>query len=323
MKKERQQLTKPMIERIVKIHEKIKNGSFPNTTQLAKMMEVGTATLSRDIEFLRDRFYAPIEYDYTRRGYYYTEDFDLPLNALSSSDMEVLVSAKILLSHFKDTPIHEKLCSVIDFLAPNELGDNSMINRVTTLPVATVFYDKSVWTDIYNAMKTNQKIEFTYNGLWKDRKTHRTVHPYQLVMDDGQIYLLAYCELRHDIRMFSLTRITNLKIREDTFTLPDNYDFCEHCDGGKFGFYFTNNKLQYKIRFFGVSKQVVKERLWADDQVITDGNGYVDLSFSSNQGMKILHWVLSLGYTVKPLEPESFVQEWKESIRKMSKIAGV
>ena len=35
-----------------------------------------TATISRDIEFLRTRFNAPIEYDAFENGYYYKKDFD-------------------------------------------------------------------------------------------------------------------------------------------------------------------------------------------------------------------------------------------------------
>ena len=315
------ELNRPMLERLVRIHEKIKANTYPNTTQLSKILEVGTATVSRDIEYLRDRFYAPIEYDYINKGYYYEKDFDLPLNALSENDMEALVSAKILLSRFKDTPLHEKLCSVIDFLAPNEFGKESMINRIATPPVPKVFYDKNLWITIYNAMKTNQVIEMTYNGLYRKDVTKRRVHPYQLVMDEGQVYLLGYCELRKAERIFSLTRIKEITVTEDTFELPDNYDFSDRCEGGKFGFFFSDNKTKFKIRFFGISKEVVKERLWADDQVITEGEKYVDLSFSSNQQLKILHWVLSLGYTVKPLEPEWFVNEWKNTIKKMAQMA--
>ena len=319
----RQTLTKPMLERLIMIHEKIKAGVYPTTAVLAKCAEAGTATISRDIEFLRDRFYAPIDYDRIKHGYYYTEPFELPLNVLSASDMEVLTSAKMLLSHFEGTPIHDQLCSVIDFLAPNDKNHSSMINRIAIPPVSKALYDKSIWTDIYNAMKTNQIIEFDYNGLWRAKQTHRRVHPYQLVMDEGQVYLLGYSEERKAERMFSLTRMSNLVITEDSFELPENFDFSKRCEGGKFGFYFSENKSKFKIRFFGISKQVVKERLWADDQIIEDKGNYVDLTFTSNQQMKILHWVLSQGYTVKPLEPEWFVKSWKDSISKMAEMAGV
>ena len=43
------------------------------TKQLAFDLESGIATISRDLDYMRDRMYAPIEYDYAQKGYYYTE----------------------------------------------------------------------------------------------------------------------------------------------------------------------------------------------------------------------------------------------------------
>ena len=76
-----------MLERLSKIHAKIKSGCYPNTQQLAFDNEVSVPTISRDIEFLRDRFGADIQYDASQRGYYYAKDFDMPLNLISSKDV--------------------------------------------------------------------------------------------------------------------------------------------------------------------------------------------------------------------------------------------
>ena len=72
------------LERIVIIHKEIKSGDFPNTRQLRDICRVrvgmgklSIATISRDLDFLRSRFNAPIEYDRTKRGYYYKNDFEL------------------------------------------------------------------------------------------------------------------------------------------------------------------------------------------------------------------------------------------------------
>ncbi len=61
------------IERIVKIHELISAERYPNTTNLAEILECSTSTISRDLEFLKDRCDAPYEYDSTKRGFYYTD----------------------------------------------------------------------------------------------------------------------------------------------------------------------------------------------------------------------------------------------------------
>jgi predicted DNA-binding transcriptional regulator YafY len=59
--------------RILMIDEAIRGGSYPSISKLARLAEVTKRTIERDIECLRDMYRAPIEYDYQRRGYYYSE----------------------------------------------------------------------------------------------------------------------------------------------------------------------------------------------------------------------------------------------------------
>jgi len=70
-------ITHRMIERLLQIHAKIKSGCYPNSKQLAYDLETSEPTINRDIEYLRDTRGAPIEYDYVKRGYFYSEDYDL------------------------------------------------------------------------------------------------------------------------------------------------------------------------------------------------------------------------------------------------------
>ena len=51
----------------------IRERQFPTVSTLAKEFEVSTRTVERDIEFLRDRYEAPIKYDIKHGGYVYTE----------------------------------------------------------------------------------------------------------------------------------------------------------------------------------------------------------------------------------------------------------
>lgn len=85
-------ITNLKIERLVIIHKQIKAGGYPNTNDLLDACKrrldssrLSLATISRDLAFMRDRLSAPIEYDFFRKGYYYTEsDFKLDLEKLYS-----------------------------------------------------------------------------------------------------------------------------------------------------------------------------------------------------------------------------------------------
>ena len=76
-----------MLERFKVIHKKIQSGAYPNTENLRQACidilgldnKLSIATISRDLEYLRNSMEAPIEYNRYENGYYYTEEFELKL----------------------------------------------------------------------------------------------------------------------------------------------------------------------------------------------------------------------------------------------------
>ena len=89
------------IERIFEIHELISNGKYPTTGKLAKLLECSTSTISRDLEFLRDRLYAPYEYDTSKRGYYYTDpNFQLKFEVVKKAMDAEIADGKKSFSEF-------------------------------------------------------------------------------------------------------------------------------------------------------------------------------------------------------------------------------
>ncbi len=67
------------LERIYAFHQKLKHNKYPNAQTLVQEFELSRATAHRDISYMRDRLLAPIAFDASRKGFYYTEDdFSLP-----------------------------------------------------------------------------------------------------------------------------------------------------------------------------------------------------------------------------------------------------
>ena len=94
------------IERIVYIHETIAAGKYPTTGKLAKALECSTSTISRDLDFLRDRCYAPCIYDTSKRGYYYTDpDFQLKFEVIKKAMDTEIADGKQSFSEFCNIPL--------------------------------------------------------------------------------------------------------------------------------------------------------------------------------------------------------------------------
>ena len=325
MKQEkRHTYTHMMLERLINIHKEIKAGKYPNTTDLAKKFNEGKglSTISRDIEFLRDRFYAPIEYDRFHRGYYYTENFEMPINSVSTDNLQTLFAAKHLLQHFNDSPVYEEISRIIDFLTDTTINTDSLfLERIALPPVPQFIIDKEVLNKIYESIKGNLIVEFDYKGRWNQEESHRKVHPYQLILDDGKYYLYGFSEERNAVRIFSLGNMKNLVVTEQVFKLPKDYKFQNNCGGGKFGAFSTDNKETYKIEFYANARQMVKSCVWAEDQHLQDDDtrDCTTITFTATQTLKIEEWVLSQGMFAKPLEPEWLVKSWKEHAENMYK----
>lgn len=57
------------------------------------------------------------------------------------------------------------------------------------------------------------------------KNENRKIRPYQLVLENDVCYLFGFDEMRNADRIFSLSRIKNAEIIEETFTLPEDFEF--------------------------------------------------------------------------------------------------
>jgi predicted DNA-binding transcriptional regulator YafY len=320
----RKHLPRAVLARVYFIDRQIASGKYPNVNFLAKEYEVGTATIYRDIEYMKDMLNAPIEYSAKHRGWYYAEKtFRLPARFASADDMLALGMAKSLISLYRGTPLYESAQRLLsDITAPLSPDESSNVKKATWYekriivpPVASAHVDAKIWETIIDAMKENRLVAFEYKGVWDmDYKT-RLVRPYQLLFDTGVWYIYGYSEERSAIRFFSLSRIKNISLTNERFTLPKDFDYCAKNKGSYFGVYL-GDKRHYRIEFSPHASVDIQEREWAADQKIeTPKNGTVTIiDFSSTQYQKVLAWVLSFGVNARPVEPPELVNEWKKNI---------
>ena len=65
------------VERIRWLHKRIKDGYFPNAKRLAERFCISQRQAQRDVEYLRTELGAPLEFCRIRKGYRYSEPFEL------------------------------------------------------------------------------------------------------------------------------------------------------------------------------------------------------------------------------------------------------
>ena len=89
--------------RIIQIDEDIRSGNYPSITYLTNKHGVSRRTILRDIEFLRDRYGAPVEADRNRKGYYYTDPtFAIRNVLLTEGDLFTVSTLIPLMKQYKN-----------------------------------------------------------------------------------------------------------------------------------------------------------------------------------------------------------------------------
>lgn len=92
------------LERFIWFDNEARHGRFPNASKLAHQFELSTKTAHRSIDYFRDRLQAPLEYDESRKGYFYIDlSFQLPVTKLSQNELTALLISRKLISY--DTEI--------------------------------------------------------------------------------------------------------------------------------------------------------------------------------------------------------------------------
>ena len=72
--------------RIQWLHKKIANNYYPNAMRLAERFNISHRQAQRDVDYLKKKLGAPMEYSLEHKGYYYTEQYSLPLVLSSDND---------------------------------------------------------------------------------------------------------------------------------------------------------------------------------------------------------------------------------------------
>src|SRR2546428_7021476 len=113
---------------MLRIHQAIQSGNYPNATTLALELEVCPKSIHRDVEFMRDRLGLPLEYDGQRYGYFYTQEVSsFPTLQITEGELFALLVAEKALQQYRGTNFEKPLVSAFKKMAAS-LPDSISLN---------------------------------------------------------------------------------------------------------------------------------------------------------------------------------------------------
>ncbi len=254
----------------------IRAGKHPNAASLARELEVCRRTVQRDIEFLRDRLGVPLVYDQERNGYAYSNpDYRLPLLTLTQGELVALFLAERVLQQYRGTPYATDLARAFRKITEGltdrvtiDLGHLGQAHSFRTTAMTPL--DPGLFRDLDAAIQGHRRLALRYWSASREEETNREVDPYHLASIDGQWYLVGYCHLRTEIRMFVPARIRELAATEETFEPPRGFRIDEYL-ARSFTVLRGTEGVVYRVclRFTGEAIKYVRERVWHSSQTLS------------------------------------------------------
>jgi predicted DNA-binding transcriptional regulator YafY len=168
---------------------------------------------------------------------------------------------------------------------------------------------------ISGAIEKKKCLDIRYHVMSRDEETRRVVAPYKIWFFDDAFYMIGFCRVRGDIRVFALDRIRSFQQLEEGFEAPEDFDI-ERRIRQSFGVYLGEPST-VRIRFTPPAAGYIREKKWHDTQKITegaDGSVIFEARVAGLEAMK--HWALSWGANAVVLEPASL----RESIEKEAQV---
>ena len=185
-------------ERMLRIHEYLAAGEYPNCGRLKREFEVSPKTVERDVEFMRDHFDLPIEYDSHRRGFFYAKRVEAFPGAEPASDTEIfaLVVAHKAISQYQGLPLERPLEAGFKKLLRRVAGvgdreAEKVLSAVSFRSVGAEEVDPRVMSVVTRAVAEQRGLAFSYRRPGEERELARRVLPYHVVCIDGRFYSLG------------------------------------------------------------------------------------------------------------------------------------
>jgi predicted DNA-binding transcriptional regulator YafY len=296
--------------RVIRSIEASPNGL--TVAEIAEREEKGLRTIYRDLEALQEAgfpLYTEKVEKANRWAFVDTFKFKIP-PPFTPTELMSLYFYKDLVRVFKGTPFHDSIDSVFkkiqSTLPPQALRYMDQIQSVFSVgirPCGDYSRFRNILNLVNQAAMELHRVEMVYQSLHRKERTLRKVDPYKVWFYDGTIYLIGLCHLREEVRMFVLDRIKMLKVSDERFTMPKDFNLDDFMRNS---FKVMHDELYtVRVRISPGWARWVGEKIWHGSQKTSKlPDGGLEIAFRVAGLEEIKRWVLSLGPECVVVEPE-------------------
>jgi predicted DNA-binding transcriptional regulator YafY len=314
--------------RLYRIEALIRSRGHVTMAELLAELEVSRATLKRDLEYLRSRMGAPIDYDASVNGYrfgstaYAGQKHELPGLWFDETELYSLLMAQQLLAGLDtDGLLSRHLQPLLDRIkhllasggsdeAAAQLMQRVKIVSALRRPVPSRFFER-----VSAALLQRRRLHLRYLTRARRESSERDVSPQRLVHYRNTWYLDAWCHRVDALRRFALDAIEEAHVLDDSKAreIPMKRVQAE-MDAG-YGIYAGGERRWARLSFDPQAAQWASREEWHPEQ---EGrwceDGRYELRLPYVDDTELVMDLLRQGEQVRVLEPASLVKAVRERL---------
>jgi len=325
--------------RLYRIETLIRARGHVSFKSLLEELEVSPATLKRDLDYLRSRMGAPIEYDRDLNGYrfgstaYAGPKHELPGLWFDEAELYSLLMAQQLLAGLDSDGLLSRhlqplLGRIHDLLrsgaaAGGEAAAERLMKRVKIVsalrrPVPSRFFER-----VSTALLARQRLQLRYLTRARREVGEREVSPQRLVHYRNTWYLDAWCHRVDALRRFALDAIEDATVLADKPARNIAMKRVQEAMDAGYGIYAGGTQRFAVLRFDVQAAQWASREEWHPAQQgrwLDDGRFELRLPYVDDT--ELVMDVLRQGEQVQVLAPPELVQAVRQRLAAAAALYG-
>ncbi len=321
-----------LTDRIYLIDHMLSERKVVSFAAMQAALGVSRATLKRDLEYMRSRLHAPIEWRRDLGGYCFAAAhqqvgpaYELPGLWFNEQEIHALLTMQHLLGDLGaggilQDQIGPLMARLNALLGSAQDSADAVRRKVLIASVGRRPLRMAHFQQIGKSLLQNKRLRIIYAARSTDATTEREVSPLRLVHYRENWYLDAWCHMRQELRNFSVDRITAVRAL-DVAAKAVSQKRIEHALGPGYGI-FAHGKLQWAtLRFSAYRARWVANEQWHPDQqgqLEADGRYTLKVPYADHR--ELMMDVLRFGADCEVMAPEDLRERVAEEILRMEAV---
>lgn len=244
-----------------------------------------------------------------------------PALRLSPTELMALTLSRRLIAPLEGTAVHASLQSALSKASAALPTEGLMLVQqlegtfsVGLGPHKRYKHHRDIVERVTHAISEKTRIQMRYDSASRGRITRREVDPYRLWYASGGLYLIGYCHLRNEPRMFAVERIKSVTLTDLPYQIPLHFDFEAFVEDSLT--VMRGPRIEVELIVEKATAAWAKDRMWHPSQQLTRlPGGQMRMTFTIADSRELVGWVLSFGSGVTVVRPESLRRAVKQEAR--------